>query len=137
MSKSVPQISKFMTTQPHTIGADQTLAKAIETMREFRIRHLPVLKGGTYVGILTDRDVKLVESFKDVDPKVITVEEAYTPDPYTVSPSAPLDEVCLEMASKKYGSVLVVDNKKLVGIFTWVDGLLAMSELLGTRLKKM
>ena len=106
-------------------------------MREFRIRHLPVLKGGKIVGILTERDLHLVETLNGVDPKVLTVAEAYTPDPYIVSPHAPLDEVCVEMAAHKYGSVLVEDNKKLVGIFTWVDGLNAMSELLGTRLKKM
>lgn len=136
MSKTIPQISKYMTTQPHTIGAEQTLAKAEVLMREFQIRHLPVLHGGKYVGILTDRDLKLVESFKDVDATKITVDEAYSPDPYSVSPEAPLDEVCREMASHKYSCVLVVDNKKLVGIFTWVDALTAMSELLETRLKK-
>jgi acetoin utilization protein AcuB len=136
MSKSIPQIAKYMTTQPHTIGPDQTLAKAETLMREFRVRHLPVLKGGKFVGILTDRDLKLVESFKDVDVNKITVEEAYTPDPYAVSPTASLDEVCSEMAAHKYSCVLVVDNKNLVGIFTWVDALNAMSELLGTRLKK-
>ncbi|MCB0350001.1 MAG: CBS domain-containing protein [Bdellovibrionales bacterium] len=135
MSKAMPVISKYMTTQPHTIGSDQTLEKAGVLMREFHIRHLPVLKGGKIVGILTERDLHLVETLKGVDPKVLTVSEAYTPDPYIVSPQAPLDEVCAEMASHKYGSVLVEDNHKLVGIFTWVDGLVAMSELLGTRLK--
>jgi CBS domain-containing protein len=39
------------------------------------------------------------------------------------------------MAAHKYGSALVVDNHKLVGIFTWVDALSAMHELLETRLK--
>lgn len=137
MTKAMPVISKYMTTQPHTIGCDQTLEKAGIMMREFRIRHLPVLKAGKIVGILTERDLHLVETLKDVNPKKLTVDEAYTPDPYIVSPEAPLNEVCDEMASRKYGSVLVEDNKKIVGIFTWIDALNAMSELLGTRLKKM
>lgn len=133
--KSIPLVEKYMSTSPHTIGSDQTLHKAEEMMREYRIRHLPVLEGGRLVGILSDRDVKLVETLKDVDPNEVTVAEACNQDLYTVSPKAPLNEVCAEMALHKYGSVLVLDNNKLVGIFTWVDALIAFNELLATRLK--
>jgi acetoin utilization protein AcuB len=66
--KSIPTIQKYMTPMPHTIGSDQSLQKAHELMREFKIRHLPVLKGGKLVGILTDRDIALVETLKDVNP---------------------------------------------------------------------
>jgi acetoin utilization protein AcuB len=124
-----------MTTAPHTIGSDQSLQKAHELMREFKIRHLPVLKGGKLIGILTDRDLALVESLKDVDPSKVPVEDACTPDPYIVSPEAHLHEVCHEMSRHKYGCVLVADNNKLVGLFTWVDALNAFTELLETRLK--
>ncbi len=133
--KSVPTIQKYMTTVPHTIGSDQTLAKAEKMMNEYHIRHLPVLEGGKLIGILSDRDVKLVESFRDVDPEKVTVDEAYTPDPYITSPSANLEEVCAEMVAHRYGCVLVCDNKKLVGIFTWVDALKAFDKLLATRMK--
>jgi acetoin utilization protein AcuB len=60
-----------MTTTPHTIGVEQTLAKADKVMHELRVRHLPVLSGGKLIGILTDRDVKLVESLRDVNPRLI------------------------------------------------------------------
>ncbi|GIL18527.1 MAG: hypothetical protein BroJett040_22780 [Oligoflexia bacterium] len=133
MSKAMPTISKFMTTLPHTVGTDTTLDKAEKMMNEYRVRHLPVLHGGELVGILTDRDIKMVETFKDVNPKEVKVEDAYTPDPFIVSPHSPLSEVCDQMAHHKYSCVLVVDNKKLVGIFTWVDALNAMKELLGQR----
>lgn len=133
--KGTPSISHYMTTVPITIGSDQTLARAEKVMAEHRIRHLPVLEGGKLVGILSDRDVRLVESFKDVDPEKVTVQEAYSEGPFTVSPQAPLTEVCAEMAAHKYGSVLVVDNHKLVGIFTWVDALKAFQKLMETRLK--
>lgn len=134
--KAIPSISKYMTTVPHTIGADQTLEKASKMMAEFQIRHLPVLEGGHLVGILTDRDVKLVESFKDVDPRKVKVEEAYTPDPYVATPASSLADVCEQMATKKFGCALICDNHKLVGIFTWVDALSALNELLYTRLKQ-
>lgn len=133
--KAIPAISKYMTTLPHTIGVDQTLDKAAKMMSEYRVRHLPVLEAGKLVGILSDRDVKLVESFKDVDPQSVKVEEAYTPDPYIASPNSSLADVCEQMAIKKYGCALICDNNKLVGIFTWVDALSALNELLYTRLK--
>jgi acetoin utilization protein AcuB len=104
-------------------------------MRKLHLRHLPVLKGGKLVGILTDRDINLVLSFKDVDPATMKVDEAYTPEPYFTTPGAPLNEVVAQMAEKKYGCALVVDNDKLVGIFTEVDAYKALAELLETRLK--
>lgn len=134
--KAIPTVSKYMTTLPHTIGADQPLAKAAKMMAELRVRHLPVLKAGKLVGVVTDRDLKLVESFKDVDPESVKVEEAYSPDPYIASPNSSLADVCAEMAVHKFGCALVCDNSKLVGIFTWVDALHAFNELLSTRLKQ-
>lgn len=132
--KAIPAVQKFMTYVPKSIGYDQSLAQAHDVMRKMRLRHLPVLKGGRLVGILTDRDINLVLGFKDVDPEKTTVEEAYTPDPYITAPNAPLNEVVSYMADKKYGCALVVDNGKLVGIFTEVDAYRALSELLNTRL---
>ncbi len=135
MSKSIPVVQKYMTHVPKSIGFDRPLSHAMELMREMHIRHLPVLKGGQLVGILTDRDIKLVTSFEKVNPESITVDEACTYDPYVTTPQSPLNEVAAHMAEKKYGCALVVDNHKLVGILTEVDMYKALSELLETRLK--
>ncbi|MEZ4324760.1 MAG: CBS domain-containing protein [Polyangiales bacterium] len=134
MSKSIPTIQKYMTTSPHTVGADQTLAHAHKVLRELEVRHLPVLRGGELVGMITERDLALVETLRDVDPTVILVEDAMSQGVYTVSPDAPLDEVVSEMASKKYGSAIVVQNHKVVGIFTTVDVCTAFAALLHGRL---
>jgi acetoin utilization protein AcuB len=134
--KSIPTVQKFMTYTPKSIGFDQTLSQASEFMRKLHLRHLPVLKGGELVGILTDRDIKLAMSFKDVDSNTMTVEEALTPDPYFTSPTAPLNEVVANMAEHKYGCALVIDHGKLVGIFTETDAYKALAELLETRLKQ-
>lgn len=136
MSKPIPTIQKYMTTVPHSVGNEQTLATAARMMTEHGIRHLPVLKGGKLLGILTDRDIKVVAAFEDIDPAKIDVEEAMTELPYTVTPDTPLDEVTATMAEKKYGSAVVVQNNKVVGIFTTVDACEALTELLRTRLGK-
>ena len=127
---------KFMTTQPHSIGREQTMAQAHRMMREHRFRHLPVLTGGRLVGLLSDRDLNLIETLRDVDPTKVLVEDAMTSDPYTVSPDAPLDEVVATMAEHKYGCAVVMQNNKLVGIFTTVDACRAFAELLHGRLAK-
>ncbi len=134
MTKSIPQIRKYMTTDIQTIGDEQPMAVAHRMMREQQIRHLPVLHQGQIVGIVTDRDLHLVETLKDVDPTKIAVSEAMTPDPYVVSPSASLDEVVSTMATKKYGSAVVSDHGHVVGIFTTVDACSAFADLLSTRL---
>ena len=134
MSKPIPTIQKFMTTNPHSIGQDQTIAKAETMMKEYGIRHLPVLNGGKLVGIITDRDLKFIKSFKDVDPTEVKLTDISVTEVFSVEPDSRIDHVCDAMAENKYGSAIVMSNNKLVGIFTWIDGLRAMSDLLKTRL---
>lgn len=136
MTKSIPTVSHYMTTMPHSIGRDQTLRHAHEMMRKHHIRHLPVLDGGELVGVVSDRDLHLVETLRDVDPETIAVEEAMTPEPFTVGPDAPLDEVTEQMAERKYGSAIVVDHHHVVGVFTAVDAMRACADLLRTRLRR-
>ncbi|MBK8172393.1 MAG: CBS domain-containing protein [Sandaracinaceae bacterium] len=125
-----------MSTSPHSVGPEQTLATAHSMMREHHIRHLPVLHGGKLVGMLTERDVALIASMQGASEKITTVEDAMSSDVYSVTPDAPLDEVAAEMAEKKYGSTVVLQNGKIVGMFTTTDVCRALSELLHERLAK-
>jgi acetoin utilization protein AcuB len=134
MSKTIPHIKKYMTTGVQTIGDEQPMSIAHRVMREEHIRHLPVLHQGKLVGVVTDRDLRLVETLRDVDPTKVTVSEAMTSDVYTVSPDTSLDEVVSAMAQSKYGSAIVVDHGHVVGIFTTVDACTALADLLTTRL---
>jgi len=134
MSKAIPAVQKYMTTSPHTIGDDQPMALAHRMMREHNIRHLPVLRGAKIVGLVSDRDLNTLETLKDVDPHKVLVSEAMTEDPYLVSPDAALDEVVSTMADRKYGSAVVMQHDKVVGIFTTVDACRAFADLLHSRL---
>lgn len=134
--KQVPHIDKVMTPMPHTIGKEISLKQAMSMMREHNFRHLPVQEGGKLVGIITDRDVKLVMSMKGATDQ-LTVEDAMTPDPYCVSPQTPLDRVTDEMAEHKYGCVIVQqENGKVVGIFTATDALRYLGEKLKEHYKQ-
>jgi acetoin utilization protein AcuB len=134
MSKPIPRIEKFMTPAPHSIGRAQPLTVAHQMMHTHRIRHLPVLDGGALVGMLSDRDVALILSMKDVDASKTTVDDAMTSVVYSVSPDAPLDEVARTMAEHRYGSAVILSNEKCVGVFTTVDACRALAELLHGRL---
>jgi acetoin utilization protein AcuB len=128
-----PQVYKYMTPSPHSIGRDQPLARAHELMRKHRIRHLPVLDGGVFVGLVSQRDLHFIETLRDVDPEAVLVEEAMSPDPYFVAPDTPLREAALQMAEHKYGAAVVVEGTTVVGVFTAVDALRALVDVLGTK----
>lgn len=130
MSRSIPTIQHHMTASPHSIGVDQTLARAHAVMREHRIRHLPVLAGGRLLGIVSERDLHLVETMAGVDPAKVTVEEAMSTSVYAVGPDAPLDEVAHEMAEHRYGCAVVMAHERVVGIFTTVDVARTLAALL-------
>lgn len=128
MSKT---ISDLMTPSPHTIGSKQTVGHAAEVMREHGIRHLPVLEGGKLLGVVSDRDVKIIESFADVDAAAVPIAEAVPQEAYAVEPSTSVAEVAAHMAEHKYGSAVVMDGRKVVGIFTTVDACRALAEAIG------
>ncbi len=133
MSKADPTIQKYMTVQPHSIEPAKSLEDALELMKKYKIRHLPVVRGEKVVGILSDRDIKLVSGFEEVDTAEITVADVCVTKPYVVSPDTPLSDAAEEMASKHYGSAVVVQNDKLVGIFTTVDACRALAAVIRLR----
>ena len=133
MSKAEPTIQKYMTYQPHAIEASESVETAQKMMAELKIRHLPVMNGSIIVGMISDRDIRMALSFVGSEPKKLTVRNISHEHPYEVHPDSPLREVVEEMASKRYGSAIVVQNGKLVGIFTTVDALKALSNILQTR----
>jgi len=126
-----PILRDFMIRSPHTIGDAQTLEEARTRMRVHRIRHLPVLRQGKLVGLISERDLLLLQGLSGVDPKRVLVEEAMAEHPIALSPVTSLEWVVAEMAQLRLGSVVVVEDDRVVGIFTCVDALRALQARLG------
>ena len=126
----MPRVSRYMSRDPVTIGPGAPMSLAHRLMRERKLRHLPVVEHGRLVGIVSDRDLHLLESLRDVDPAEVTVGEAMTADVYAVPPDTTLDEVAGEMMERKLGSVVVVGSMGIEGIFTAVDALRALLDVL-------
>lgn len=104
-------------------------------MRTRQIRHLPVTKEGQLVGIVSDRDIKLLlsEEFDIQSRKELTVGDAYIDDPYVVDVGDSLERVLEVMAERHLGSALVTKKGRLVGIFTSTDAYRHFAEFIRDR----
>ena len=67
------------------------------------------MRQGGLVGLISQRDLMLIESLPDVDPAEVPVEDAMTSHIYVVDPKTPLAAVANEMADRKLGSAVVVE----------------------------
>jgi acetoin utilization protein AcuB len=123
-------VSDLMTAIPNTVSPQSTLRQVIEVMKAQSCRQLPVLSDGKLVGIITDRDVRLVMNSPLVlhgrwqDEEILdqmTAESCMTPDPMTVPPEMPAHQAANILSIYKFGALPVVDNDTLVGIITVTD----------------
>lgn len=123
-----------MTPFPYSIDVDARLSDAHKLMREHHFRHLPVTRAGAIVGVLTDRDIKLVlgPDFDCPNEEQLTVRDAYVERPCVVHASTPVATVARTMAENHIGSAIVTKNDKLVGIFTVTDACRALAEVLAS-----
>lgn len=124
-------VAEHMTKTPCSVGYDQTVVEAALRMRELDVRHLPVMRGSRLVGIVSQRDLAILEAISTAHPSELTVADAMTPRPYTVSPETPLEEVSAAMAEHKYGAVVVVEDGEPKGIFTTTDAVRLLAQMCG------
>lgn len=130
MARRDSTISAYMTQIVHTIPMETSLPEARRLMTESRVRHLPVMDEGKLVGLLSERDLGRLEGFSWVDLALVSVPDAMVDVPYVVSPETPFIEVLRTMLAHRYGSALVSDQGRLVGIFTTTDALAWLIETL-------
>ena len=124
------RVSDLMTVIPNTVTPQTTLRQVIEVMKSQSCRQLPVLRDGQLVGIITDRDVRLVMNSPLVlhgrwqDEEILdkmNAENCMTPAPMTVSPEMPAYQAANMLSIYKFGALPVMDNGALVGIITVTD----------------
>lgn len=118
-----------MTPVPITIDEDTDLSTARKTLREKKIRHLPVVHEGRLTGILSERDTRLVSLLPEISK--MAVADVMSRKPQTVGEEMPVLEAVSKMTEKKYGCLVVTDGTGgICGIFTSQD---ALRLLLGER----
>jgi predicted transcriptional regulator len=108
-----------------TIDAMDTIKSAITLMKKYAISQLPVLRENKLIGSIQESTLldKLVDS-KNSDRffsnSVYNIMEKSFP---VVEPEADVNYI-INVLSRENSAVLVIDNKKIVGIITKIDLLL-------------
>ncbi len=107
-----------MTPAPYTVQPTMAAEVARRLMESRRIRHLPVIENKRVVGLVS------ASTFRGTTVGAHTpVADVMTKEVLTVASTAPVAEVARRMAQTKRELVLVVDNDRIVGIFTTIDAL--------------
>ncbi len=124
------KVADIMSRELVTLAEDDTLADARACMERGRIRHLPVVRDGRLVGLVTHRDM-LAASFS-VFAEVSAREEKrlfsripvgeLMHDVVSVSPESSVREAARLLLDNRFGCLPVVGRDgRLVGIVTEAD----------------
>ncbi len=146
------KVKEIMTQDVITVSPQTEIAHATKTLLEKRINGMPVIdEAGNLVGIICQSDLVAQQkelpipsiftfldgiisfsSMKHIEKEVqkiaaITVAHAMTPDPVTVQPDTNIEVVAELMVNKKFHTLPVVDQGKLVGIIGMEDVLKSLT----------
>lgn len=124
-------VRAYMTPEPVAANHRETLDNVAETMRRQGIRHMPVVNEGKLTGVVTERDIRLVKGLRHAHLKSVEVSEVCEDEVYVTHPDSNLKDVAAEMARRRIGSAIVVEDDRPIGIFTTTDACRALSEVLG------
>lgn len=128
---TVLSVKDLMTRGVRTLSPDGNLAETSDLMSTHRIRHVPVVDSECrIVGLVSQSDLlrgalgggsDLPASIQRAYLRSIPVDEVMTTNVETVTPSTPIPDAARRMLDLKIGSLLVVEDERLVGILTEND----------------
>lgn len=133
------RVADWMQRKPITIKPQETLRTAWQLLRQYRIRHLPVVEKGRLVGIVTDRDIRRALQLDATSLEFhelldlldrVKVRDIMSTKIITVTPETPVEEAARIMVEMKIGCLPVLEGERPVGIITENDLLKALVDLL-------
>jgi len=122
------QIRDLVNGAPRVCGLSTTLEEASRAMIDEQTGSLGVVEGTKLAGIITERDI-LRAAARSADFVTSTVAEWMTPDPDTVGPGIPVDEVAQWMLAAGYRHLPVMEGSELLGIASIKDVLWALHSI--------
>jgi acetoin utilization protein AcuB len=123
-------VKDIMMGSPVTLKPEDTLALANDLIALGRIRHIPVVKDGRLVGLLSERDLMgtaattifgLKQKSASALLKSVLIKDVMKKRVVTVKPDTPITEAAHLMKEKRIGCVPVVSDGALVGLVTTTD----------------
>ncbi|MFN4190455.1 MAG: CBS domain-containing protein [Pseudothermotoga sp.] len=137
-------VKDAMTQEVITISPDSTFSEAMDLIRKRGIRRLPVVKDGKVVGIVTEKDLLSASPSQATTLDVweltsllnkLKIKQIMRKEVIHVHPNTPIEDAAKIMADKKIGSLVVLEEEKLVGIITESDIFKVFTNILGAREK--
>lgn len=130
LSTSVP-VEQFITTDPVIGREDMGIDELQALMLKHDIRHLPIVRSDEVVGIVSERDIRLVTGLSSTEKQQIEARDLMATHPVMVAADTQLEDVARLMAEQRIGSVIVNDEDGLLlGIFTATDALHALVQMI-------
>jgi IMP dehydrogenase len=115
---SVKKFEAGVIREPFTVGPETTIAEVLKLTRARNISGVPVVDGGTLVGIVTSRDMRFEKKLDDPVRHIMTKKDRLV----TVREGATDDEVIQLLHKHRIEKVLVVnDDFELRGLITVKD----------------
>ncbi|REE27434.1 CBS domain protein [Winogradskyella pacifica] len=129
--KNIQSVSTIMSTKIITLKKDDELETAELLFKRHKIRHIPVVKDETILGMLSYTDLLRISFADAVDEteteiealvyNMFTIEQVMAKNVITVSSDASIKDVAMILAQKEFHALPVVDDDRLVGIVTTTD----------------
>lgn len=121
-------VADWMTRAPVTVRPEASLREVAASLRQRRIRHLPVVNGGKLCGLISDRDIKSAIPLP-IEGTMASLSRAYDrpvsevmiTEVITVGPGDSIMDAARLMRRHKISGLPVVYNDRLVGILTETD----------------
>lgn len=130
-------LEEIMKTEVETLHAEDTIEMAIKTLRDKKIRHIPIVDdNNAVIGIVSDRDVK--DGTPSIFQKGKEAEELKNPlrlimksNVITGHPLDFVEEAAALFYEHQIGCLPIVKENQLVGIITETDLLYTLIQLTG------
>jgi len=104
-----------------SVGPDDSVASALQLMRDHRVRAVLVLEAGRLKGILTQGDCAIKVLLPGLDAKQVVVKDFMTVDPHTVKLTDPIEACMGLMATRNFRHLPVVEAGSVVGVVSIGD----------------
>ena len=134
-------VKNWMSKKVITVDINDSMLDAINLLKKHDIRMLPVMKKGTLVGVVTDRDLKRASASDATTLEVhellyllsrIKIKDIMTKDPVTVPFDYSIEETAEKLLEHKISGVPVLDHEgQVVGTITQTDIFRALISLTG------
>lgn len=118
----MPIVNQIMSTEVQLVAPDATLRHAARMMRALDVGALPVCRGTTLIGMVTDRDITIRGVAEGLEPDTARVSEVMTEDLQFCTEDQDTEDVMRTMGIAQVRRLPVVNMaKELVGIVSIAD----------------